>query len=154
MSQPYLHHYSQSKMTERKQKSLFWTYVFWLFGGWLGLHHFYLGRDRHALALWISFGGYFGCGLIRDLWRIPEYVADANDEPQYMLKLVATMRKQSKPSFGIVRYFGAIIVADILGYLCMGAIPHELIDISGTSDNLISRLLITFLVPLGCAVGE
>ena len=24
------------------------TYVLWLVGGWLGLHHFYLGRDKQV----------------------------------------------------------------------------------------------------------
>lgn len=150
-TQPYLN-YPQTKMAN--QKSLFWTYVFWLFGGFLGLHHFYLGRDRHAFAVWISFGGYFGVGLFREMWRIPEYVADANEDPQYMAKLVEKMRRQSKPSFGIIRYFGAIVVADILGYLVMGAIPHELIDSLGASENLYSSILNAVLVPFGCAIGE
>jgi TM2 domain len=33
----------------RASKSLFITYILWLFGGIFGLHHFYLGRDNHAL---------------------------------------------------------------------------------------------------------
>ena len=152
MTQPYLS-YSHIKMANKTRKSLFWTYVLWLFGGLFGLHHFYLGRDRQAFALWISFGGYFGLGLLRDLWRIPEYVAEANEDPQYMVRLVDKMKRQPKPSFGIIRYFASIIVADILGYLVMGAIPHELFDSSGTSDNLYSRLLISLLVPFGCALG-
>ena len=50
----------------------------WLLGGWLGLHHFYLGRDKQALVWWCLPGGYFGLGWFRDLWRIPEYVREAN----------------------------------------------------------------------------
>ena len=30
------------------QKSLFITYLLWLIGGWIGLHHFYLRRDKQA----------------------------------------------------------------------------------------------------------
>lgn len=141
-------------MAGKAKKSLFWTYIFWLFGGLFGLHHFYLGRDRQAFALWISFGGYFGLGLLRDLWRIPEYVADANEDPEYMRRLVHRMKSQLKPSFGIIRYFGAIIVADILGYLVMGAIPHELFHSSGTSSNPHSIVLAALLVPAACATGE
>ena len=54
------------------------TYLLWLLGGWLGLHHFYLGRDKQALVWWCLPGGYFGLGWVRDLWRIPEYVREAN----------------------------------------------------------------------------
>ena len=58
--------------------SLCVTYLLWLLGGWLGLHHFYLGRDKQALVWWCLPGGYFGLGWFRDLWRIPEYVREAN----------------------------------------------------------------------------
>lgn len=138
----------------KSNKSLFLTYVFWLFGGLFGLHHFYLNRYRHAFAQWISFGGYFGVGWIRDLWRIPEYVLEANEDPEYMVTLIDRMRRQPKPSFGIIRFLASVIVADILGYLVMGAIPHELFSDSGSSDNLISRVLTTLFVPLGCAIGK
>ena len=135
-------------------KSLYWTYVLWLFGGFFGLHLIYLGRIRHTIALWISFGGYFGLGLLRDLWCIPDYVADINQDSQYTSKLVKKMKQQPKPSYGIIRHFGTIIVADILGYLVIGAIPHELWSENGTSDNLFSRMVITLLVPIACAVGK
>jgi DnaJ family protein C protein 22 len=32
------------------------TYVLWLFGGLLGLHHFYLGRDKQAFLWFSTFG--------------------------------------------------------------------------------------------------
>ena len=41
------------------------TYLLWLTGGWLGLHHFYLGRDKHALVWYCLPGGYFGFGWFR-----------------------------------------------------------------------------------------
>ena len=64
-------------------KSLFWSYFWWLFGGVFGAHHVYLGRDDHAFIWFCTLGGYFGIGWIRDLWRIPTYVADANDDVEY-----------------------------------------------------------------------
>ena len=39
------------------QKSLFITYLLWLIGGWIGLHHFYLRRDKQAFLWWSTFGG-------------------------------------------------------------------------------------------------
>lgn len=33
-------------------KSLVLTYILWLFGGYLGLHHFYLRRDKQAFLWW------------------------------------------------------------------------------------------------------
>ena len=78
------------------RKSVCLTYLFWLIGGWFGLHQIYLRRDRHAFLIWSSAAGYLGFGLIRDLWRIPEYVRDANEEPVYMEELIKTMRKKKK----------------------------------------------------------
>ena len=45
-----------------EQKSLVVTYICWLFGGFFGLHHLYLHRDRHAFVWWCTLGGYFGIG--------------------------------------------------------------------------------------------
>ena len=60
------------------KKSTFVTYILWLLGGFLGLHLFYLRRDRHCFVWWATFGGYVGIGWFRDAFRIPEYVAEAN----------------------------------------------------------------------------
>ena len=141
-------------MTPNNNKKRLWlAYLFLLFGGFFGLHQFYLGRYRHGFALCASFGGYFGVGLIREFWRLPEYVAEVNGDHDYMVKLIEKMRQKSKPSFGIVRYFASIVVADILGYLVMGAIPHEWFSVDDTSDNIISRLLNSILVPVAIAIG-
>ena len=43
-------------------------------------------------------GGYFGMGWLRDLCRIPEYVDDANSDPQYMEELKVKMRRDKPPS--------------------------------------------------------
>ncbi|KAL1020898.1 hypothetical protein UPYG_G00006120 [Umbra pygmaea] len=55
------------------------TYALWAFGGPLGLHHLYLGRDSHALLWMLTLGG-FGVGWARELLRIPAYVGEANRE--------------------------------------------------------------------------
>lgn len=74
------------------QKSMPLTYVFWLLGGWFGLHHLYLGRDRHAFLTWSTFGGFVGIGWLRDSWKIPEYVRDANEDQAYTEELKKTIR--------------------------------------------------------------
>ena len=66
------------------RKSKFWAYFWWLFGGFLGTHHLYLGRDDHAFIYFCTLGGYFGMGWLRDLIKIPTYVADANNDPEYL----------------------------------------------------------------------
>lgn len=71
-----------------KKKSLLTTYVLWLFGGFFGLHHFYLGKDVQAFLWWCTLGGYFGCGWLRDLFVIPKYVAEANQDPKYFEALI------------------------------------------------------------------
>jgi DnaJ family protein C protein 22 len=52
-------------------KSIILTYIFWAFGGWFGLHHFYLGRDKQAFVWWSLVAGYGGLGWVVDLFRIP-----------------------------------------------------------------------------------
>lgn len=130
------------------QKSLFITYLLWLFGGFFGLHHFYLNRDYHALLWWMFVGGYFGAGWLRDLWRIPEYVKDANEDPIYMAKLAEKISKNEKPPSGYFRYFGQMIVADTFGYLVAGAIPKELIH------ERVYQLIAAFTVPPASALGN
>lgn len=130
-----------------EEKSLCKTYFLWLIGGFFGLHHFYLGRDRHAFVSWMSFGCYFGTGWFRDLWRIPEYVKDRNEDKEYIQELTLQMRKVPKPPSSIVRHCGTIIIADILGYLVIGALPV---------DYLPEKSLPYFcalLAPMGAAIG-
>lgn len=92
----------KSKMVEKsKKKSKTTAYILWVFGGLSGFHHFYLGRDLHGFLLWATLGGYFGIGWIADLFYISDYVAEANDDPEYIKKMKATMKKHSKVSIPI-----------------------------------------------------
>ena len=40
-------------------KSLILTYLFWLVGGAVGLHHVYLGRFKQAFLYWCMPGEYY-----------------------------------------------------------------------------------------------
>jgi len=108
-----------------KEKSLFLTYLLWLFFGWFGLHHFYLRRDRQAFIWWSTFGGYFLLGWIRDIWRIPEYVDDVNEETHYIKLLTDKIKNRKNPQFNIVRFGGQLMVGYFYGMLVRLAIPEE-----------------------------
>lgn len=128
-------------------KSLLVAYLCWLTGGLFGLHHLYLGRDDHAFITFATCGGYFFMGLIRDLWRLPEYVKDANNEPAYLEWLQAQMRAHEQPPQSYVRQLGMMIMGNVFAYLVEYAIPSELMsDLAVT----ISKHL---LVPFGSALG-
>ena len=100
-------------------KNTFVAYLLWLIGGGFGLHHFYLGRDRHAFT-WICTWGGYGLGWIRDFFRIPDYVEDANDEEEYAQNPDKTEEKwkkkliRTRPKFGAWRFLGLYIVAFVL----------------------------------------
>lgn len=89
-----------------QKKSITTTYVLWLFGGFFGLHHFYLGRDSQAFLWWASLGGYFGFGWLRDLFVIPRYVAEANQDPKYFEQLIQKIK--SHPTVSIRYSFHSI----------------------------------------------
>ncbi|CAN7937842.1 unnamed protein product [Ixodes hexagonus] len=127
-------------------KSLLVTYALWLIGGWFGAHHFYLGRDRHAFVWWMTLGGYFGIGWIRDLWRIPEYVKLANRDPDATEQLKEKIRRHAKPVSSTARSVGQMIVSDALGYMVLYALPVDYIP-----EHLLPLAAIP--VPLAVAVG-
>lgn len=78
------------------KKSKFWAYLLWLFGGLFGAHHVYIGRDDQAFVYISTFGGYLGFGWLRDIYRIPAYVADANDDPVFIEDFKRKVRANRK----------------------------------------------------------
>lgn len=136
-----------SRKPVKNQKSLFIAYLCWLFGGFLGLHHLYLGRDKHAFITFSTFGGYFTFGLIYDFWRLPSYVRDANNDLQYLDELHTQIRSHPKPPSSFVRQTALMIVGNLFTYLVDYAIPEELI-----STNL-STTLKFITIPLASASG-
>lgn len=58
------------------------------------------------------------------------------------------MRKFSRPPSSLVRYCGTIIIADILGYLVIGALPVELLPEKSLPH------LCALLAPLAVAIGN
>jgi len=127
-------------------KSLCLTYFFWFVGGWFGLHHLYLGRDRHAFLIWSTAGGYWGFGWFRDFLKIPTYVRDANEDPEYMETLIQLMRKKKRPPYSFFRQAGQVVAGNFWGWALELAVPQE--EIFGYSFKWL-HLLIPFAIALG-----
>ncbi|XP_074646691.1 dnaJ homolog subfamily C member 22-like [Tubulanus polymorphus] len=125
--------------------SLVLAYIFWLTGGLFGLHHLYLRRDSHAFVSWCTFGGVFGLGWIRDLFRLPTYVNDANDDPEYFEQLRISMKHRKKPSSSSARFLGEMVVGSLFGFIVKYSVPEEL------STEI--QLLITAITPCAVALG-
>ena len=88
---------------DKKRKSIFWAYLLWLFGGLFGAHHVYLDKDDQAFVYISTFGGYIGFGWLRDIYRIPAYVADANDDPAFIEDFKRKVRANRKVNKYLVR---------------------------------------------------
>ncbi|XP_046395454.1 dnaJ homolog subfamily C member 22 [Ischnura elegans] len=128
------------------KKSVLTAYLLWLFGGFLGLHHLYLGRDAQAFLWWCTLGGYAGCGWLRDILHIPEYVADANNDESFLKKHIEKLRKHDKPPFSTNRFIGMVVVAYLWSSVVLLAIPED--EVSGINWHWLR-----IFAPLGCALG-
>ena len=122
------------------------AYFLWLVLGYFGVHHFYLGRDKQGILWLTSFGGFFCFGWVRDFYRIPGYVREANNDRYYMEDLAVEMRRYRRPS--LWKYVHRIVGQVMFGYMYRAlirmAVPEEFQEI---------RWLTTLLVPVGSAVG-
>ena len=54
----------------------------------------------------VCYTGYFGVGWFRDLWRLPEYVRDANSEPVYERELKQKIKEFESPPWKTARWMG------------------------------------------------
>ncbi|KAH8291734.1 hypothetical protein KR018_012630, partial [Drosophila ironensis] len=106
------------------QKSVLIAYLCWLFGGFFGLHHVYLHRDRHAFLWWSSFGGFFGIGWASEMFLIPGYVRDANEDPRFVAEFVKKLEFYQKPPYATKRFAGQVIVGYMYAQLWSTAIPQ------------------------------
>ncbi|EDV92147.1 dnaJ homolog subfamily C member 22 [Drosophila grimshawi] len=118
-----------SKLIEQNvlpaKKSLIITYILWLVGGMFGLHHLYLHRDRQAFVWWCSLGGYF-FGCIYDIWLIPGYVRDANEDPRFVKQFVAKLQLHPTPPYSGARLTGEVMIGYLFGQLFLSAIPQTI----------------------------
>lgn len=106
------------------QKSLVTAYVLWLFGGIFGAHHIYLHRDRHAFIWWCTLGGYFGIGWIFEVFAIPGYVRDVNEDPKFIQEFVGKLQHFQRPPYSGKRFLGEVMIGYLFGQLFQMAIPE------------------------------
>ncbi|XP_020490781.1 dnaJ homolog subfamily C member 22 [Labrus bergylta] len=134
-------------------KSVMVAYFLWAVGGPLGLHHLYLGRDSHALLWMLTIGG-FGFGWVREVFRIPAYVGEVNQDAE---------KERRVPSVGPVRFAGQVCVGIYFGIvaviglnslrffylivlpLCVGAGVH-LVSSIGQQTSDLQKTLTTCLI--------
>jgi DnaJ family protein C protein 22 len=116
---------------------------------------------------WHFSGGYFGAGWIRDVWRIPAYVREANDDPFYLKDITEKMRTLKKPPFSVhffelffkwwfseanllfqfARLGGQLIVGNLFGMLMAMSVPDP-------KDIGVDLLLVAdLLAPAATAFG-
>ena len=118
----------------RKRVSV--AYFLWFVGGWFGLHHFYLRRDRQAFVWCCTLGGGFGIGLLRDLVQMSEYVAEANGDAGFEAELAARASR-GRPAFSLSRFAGEIIVGWLFGTLARCLMPEGLTESVRSVDLLL-----------------
>ena len=141
--------------------SLILAYVLWFFFGIFGVHHFYLKRDRHAFVWWSTLGGLCGLGWVRDFWRLPDYVQEANeDEDGYVNDNNDDGHdagRGGKPKLSYTRLGGMVLMGYIFGYLVMFACPQEWFRTTDSDTWWYRKKLITaFLLvvpPVAAALG-
>ncbi|XP_005066971.1 dnaJ homolog subfamily C member 22 [Mesocricetus auratus] len=97
-------------------KGLLVTYALWAFGGPVGLHHLYLGRDNHALLWMLTLGG-GGLGWLCEFWKLPGFVAQANRAQGQKQRLgegippLSFLRFAAQTTVGI--YFGLVALISL-----------------------------------------
>jgi TM2 domain-containing membrane protein YozV len=69
----------------RPEKSLGVAYLLWFFLGFLGVHHFYLGKVGRGVGYLLTFG-WFMIGLFVDLFTLPAQVKRINYERKVGLR--------------------------------------------------------------------
>ena len=120
------------------------AYLLWLTLGFIGAHHFYLGRDRQGFLWAATCAGIFGIGWLRDFWRIPTYVNEANEEDN------SRAYRSGKPGIcsNLSRIIGQVAFGLFFRRLVQYAIPRDML-LCGVNPEVYALLL----VPLGTTFG-
>ena len=124
------------------------TYLLWLFGGILGLHHIYLGRYKHAFIWYSTFGGFL-IGFFNDLTRMSDYIDYANNDDDFFSLLLKIMNRLKTPSFySTYRIFGSLFTGSLYGFILQYSIP---LDYADKFPYIYYSFY--YLAPFACAIG-
>ena len=121
----------------KMRKFCSFAFFLWLFGGLLGLHHFYLGRDKHGFLWATTFGGFF-IGWIKEFSSLATYTEEAN--------VGYPRRAGRKPLLWskLHRLVGFVLFGLFYRMLVINAIPN---------DIQYYRYFLVLLGPIGVAFG-
>ena len=59
------------------------------------------------------------------MWRLPEYVDDANDDPEFLSDLRHLAKRHRVPPFSLIRLLGEVVLGLLFGYLILTVVPEE-----------------------------
>ncbi|PVD38105.1 hypothetical protein C0Q70_00716 [Pomacea canaliculata] len=95
----------------------------------------------------------FCVGWVRDLWRLPEYVKECNEDQNVDVRdrndNSFTVRSRGKPKVGFARFFGMMMMGIILGYLVQAACPKEVFNSPGIVGWICSMVIPPFAAAIG-----
>ena len=128
-------------------KSLNVAYGLWFLFGWLGGHHLYLRRYRHALFTFATLGGVFGIGWFIDCFNLPRYVADINETPEFIETIGDQIKDGRLPKIGTCHW----ATDDLLGCV-FGILFYAVFWSDGL--NLRDLNILTFLAHILLAYGR
>ncbi|GFS05504.1 DnaJ-like protein subfamily C member 22 [Elysia marginata] len=129
------------------------TYLLWLFGGWAGIHHVYLGRLYQALAYFFTFGGGFGIAWLRDLYRIPAYVSWTNGDKEFQKRHMHRMAAKPKPSCGVFRSTGMVVLGTVISSVLCGLLPTLSAEPSNSWYHVAYGCTTSLLSIVGSTIG-
>ncbi|CAG5121524.1 unnamed protein product [Candidula unifasciata] len=129
------------------------AYIIWLFLGWAGLHHLYLGRVNQAIVWFATFGG-CGVGLIRDFWKIPEYVRWCNGDVSLQRKHLQRTIMKPRPGCSTFRFVGMLVMGLIAATVFSALVPDfSQMSMTHPFTYLILRCTYVALLMLGNGLG-
>ncbi|XP_053385718.1 dnaJ homolog subfamily C member 22-like [Mercenaria mercenaria] len=90
------------------------------------------------------------CGWFRDLWRLPEYLYQANRDPRVRAVFRARRDAYAQPPWKIVRFAGQMFIGTIMAHLFRLAIPEFVLD---NMENGMDQVFKVILPVMGAATG-
>lgn len=92
-------------------------------GGLFGWHHVYLGNTSIAVVYNATLGG-FGLGWVRDLFRMSDIVADANNSPEFLAGYQKKLDMGKKPSMFSAVGLGMVVLIPYLRIITVRVLPN------------------------------
>jgi len=138
----------------KENKSLFVAYLLWLTLGAFGTHHFYLGRDEHAILHAASLNGALCFGWWRDFFCMPRYVRAANEDIVHQRSIAAAKAaRPDRPPRGMMRTIAMVVFGTMAAHVLANSVPlaHEApwpVEVTLGLENLLQIVGATVTVSL------